>query len=61
MKSLTAGKISRALKAGSKEKLKFNRHQEVDKRVVVKQQQVERELRASGKAHFEKTMQKLGR
>jgi hypothetical protein len=61
MKSLTAEKISRALTAGSKEELNFNRHQKVDKRVKQKQQKVDRQLRASGKAHFEKTMEELGR
>lgn len=61
MKSLTADQIGRALKAGSKGKLEFNRHQKVDTRVKIKQQKVERQLRTSGKAHFEAVMKKLGR
>lgn len=59
MKSLTANKISRALTAGSKEKLNFNRHQKVDKRVKIKQEAVKDHLQASGKPDFKKTMERL--
>jgi hypothetical protein len=59
MKSLTADQISRALKAGSKGKLNFNRHQKVDKRVKIKQEAVNDHLHASGKPDFKKMMKKV--
>jgi hypothetical protein len=63
MKNLTAEKISQALKGGAKGKLNLNRHQRVDKRVPIKnkQEHVERDVRACGKADFSRTMKDLGK
>jgi len=61
MKKLTAARVSRVLKDGAQGKLYLNRHQKVDERVPneKKQERVERDLRASGKADFGKTIEKL--
>lgn len=60
--SLTADQIRKEVKAGAKVaaiKLRFNRHQEVDARVEIKQEDVKPQLLPSGKAHFIETMKKL--
>jgi hypothetical protein len=60
MRKLTAAQISRALNVGAKRTLRLNRHQKVDKRQKIKQEQVKKDLRASDKADFSGTMKKLG-
>jgi hypothetical protein len=62
MKNLTAARISKALTDGAQGKLRLNRHQRVDERVPTekKQEQVERDLRVSGKADLGGTMRELG-
>jgi hypothetical protein len=60
MKKLTAEKISEALRAAS-QGLRLNRHQKVDERLKIKQEQVKKDLRASGKANFNGTMKQVGK
>jgi len=60
MKNLTAAQINQAFGAGSKAKLRLNRHQKVDKRLKTKQEHLEERLRASVKADFSAAMKQLG-
>jgi hypothetical protein len=57
--SLTADQIRTEVEAQAKAKPRFNRHQKVDARVIIKQKDVQAELLPSGKADFTETMKKL--